>query len=132
MDSVYVVEPQALFAPRLARLVAQAGGRVAGTATMLGVDALLASQADAVLLDLDFTAYDIADALDVLRSEAPGVRPIVLTAERGRGSLERLRAAGAAAVVSKDASEEELVHDLRLVLDGGSVWDERVEACRNG
>jgi DNA-binding NarL/FixJ family response regulator len=132
MDTVYVVEPQALFGPRLARLVTEAGGRVAATATTLDLSAIVAAAPDAVLLDLDFTAYDVAEALDVLRNEAPAVRPIVLTAEHGEGWLEKLRAAGAAGVVSKDATEEELVHDLRIVLDGGAVWDVRVEACWNG
>jgi DNA-binding NarL/FixJ family response regulator len=129
METVYVVEPQALFGPKLARLVSEAGGRVAGTSASLDLDAIIATAPDAVLLDLDFTAYDVADALDVLRSEAPAVRPILLTAERGAGQLERYRAAGAASVVSKAATEEELVHDLRVVLDGGAVWDMRVEAC---
>jgi DNA-binding NarL/FixJ family response regulator len=127
--TVYVVEPQALFGPKLARLVTDAGGRVAGTASALDLDAIIAAKPQAVLLDLDFTAYDVADALDVLRSEAPAVRTIVLTAERGAGWLERCRDAGAASVVSKSVTEEELVHDLRVVLDGGAVWDIRVEAC---
>ena len=129
METVYVVEPQALFGPKLARLVADAGGTVVGTAAGLDLDAIIAAAPNAVLLDLDFTAYDVADALDVLRSEAPAVRPILLTAERGAGWLERYRGAGAASVVSKDSTEEELVHDLRVVLDGGAVWDMRVEAC---
>ena len=129
METVYVVEPQALFGPKLARLVAEAGAHVLGTAASLDLDAIIAAAPNAVLLDLDFTAYDVADALDVLRSEAPAVRSIVLTAERGAGWLERCRAAGAVSVVSKAATEEELVHDLRVVLDGGAVWDVRVEAC---
>lgn len=129
METVYVVEPQALFGPELARLVGDAGGRVAGTASALDLDAIIAAAPDAVLLDLDFTSYDVVDVLDVLRNEAPRVRPIVLTAEHGAGLLERCREAGAVAVVSKAATEEELVHDLRVVLDGGAVWDVRVEAC---
>jgi DNA-binding NarL/FixJ family response regulator len=129
MQTVYVVEPQALFGPKLGRLVGEAGGRVIGTASALDLDAIIAAAPDAVLLDLDFTAYDVADVLDVLGSEAPAVRSIVLTAERGAGWLDRCRAAGAASVVSKAATEEELVHDLRVVLDGGAVWDVRVEAC---
>lgn len=129
MTTIYVVEPQALFGPKLARLVGDAGGRVANTASVLDLDEIIAAAPDAVLLDLDFTAYDVADVLDVLRAEAPRVRAIVLTAERGAGWLDRCREAGAASVVSKASTEEELIHDLRVVLDGGSVWDVRVEAC---
>ncbi len=129
MLSVYVVEPQALFAPELARLVGEAGARVAGNSAVLDLDAIVAAAPDAVLLDLDYTPYDLADVLDVLRYEAPATRAIVLTSERGPGLLEQCRANGAAAVVAKAASEDELVHDLRVVFDGGSVWDERVEAA---
>lgn len=128
MQTVYVVEPQALFAPKLARLIGDAGGRVAGAASVLDLDAIIAAAPDAVLLDLDFTAYDVGDVLDVLRAEAPRVRPIVLTGDRGDGWLERCRGSGAASVVSKATTEEELVHDLRVVLDGGAIWDARVEA----
>jgi hypothetical protein len=32
------------------------------------------------------------------------------------------------AVVAKAASERELVHDLRVVFDGGAIWDRRAEA----
>jgi hypothetical protein len=56
MPTVYVVEPQALFGPELAQLVAAAGGRVVG-----------------------------------------------------------------------DAAVRELVHDLRIVFDGGTIWDRRAE-----
>ena len=101
MPSVYVVEPQSIFAPEIARLVEEAGGRVAGA----------------------------SDVLDVLRNEAPLVRPIVLTDRHRHGWLQLTRTRGAASVVSKAASEQELVHDLRVVLDGGAVWDERVEVA---
>ncbi|MBV8369532.1 MAG: response regulator transcription factor [Candidatus Eremiobacteraeota bacterium] len=129
MASVYIVEPQSLFEPELERLVSLAGARVAGSAAQLDLDEIIAAAPDAVLLDLDFTAYDVLDVLDVLQAEAPAIRPVVLTSERGRGRLDRCRAYGAAAVVSKDATDLEMVHDLRVVLDGGSVWDQRVEAA---
>jgi DNA-binding NarL/FixJ family response regulator len=129
MPSVYIVEPQSLFEPELERLVSLAGARVAGSSAQLDLDEIIAAAPDAVLLDLDFTAYDVVDVLDVLQAEAPAIRPVVLTSERGRGRLEQCRAYGASAVVSKDASDLEMVHDLRVVLDGGSVWDQRVEAA---
>ncbi|HYW52367.1 MAG TPA: hypothetical protein VE826_00285 [Dongiaceae bacterium] len=129
MPSVYVVEPQSLFGPEIARLVGEAGGRVVATSAVLDLDAIIAAAPEFVLLDLDYTFYDLTDVLDVLRSEAPLVRPVVLTAERGRGWLARSRAFGAASVVAKAASEREMIHDLRVVLAGGSVWDVRVEVA---
>jgi DNA-binding NarL/FixJ family response regulator len=127
MSSVYVVEPQALFAPELARLVGEAGGRVAGVSAALDFAEIIAVAPDHVLLDLDFTSHDVCEVLSVLRVEAPNIRPIVLTAEREPGWIEQCRTAGAASVVVKAAGDE-LVHDLRVVLDGGAVWDPRVEA----
>ena len=129
MPSMYIVEPQSLFGPELERLVNLAGARVAGSSAQLDLDEIIATAPDAVLLDLDFTAYDVVDVLDVLQEEAPAIRPVVLTSERGHGRIEQCRRYGAAAVVSKDATDQEMVHDLRVVLDGGSVWDQRVEAA---
>jgi DNA-binding NarL/FixJ family response regulator len=129
MPSVYVVEPQALFGPELARLVAEAGGRITGESAALDLNEILRAAPDVVLLDLDYTTYDVVDVLDVLRVEAPSIRPIVLTAERGRGWLDICRATGAAAVVAKAATDEEAIRDLRVVLNGGSVWDARAEAA---
>jgi DNA-binding NarL/FixJ family response regulator len=128
MPTVYVVEPQALFGPELARLVGAAGGRVVGHLPLLDLDAIITAAPDVVLLDLDYTDYRLADVLDMLRTEAPSIRPVVLTSERGAGRLDACRANGAAAVVDKAASERELVHDLRVIFDGGTVWDRRVEA----
>ena len=127
MPTVYVVEPQALFGPALARLVGAAGGRVVGHSPRLDLDAIITASPDVALLDLDYTDYELAGVLDALRAEAPSIRPVVLTSERGAGRLAACRAGGAAAVVAKAASERELVHDLRIVFDGGTIWDRRVE-----
>lgn len=129
MRTVYIVEPQSIFGPELERLVEEAGARVAGFAAVLDLDEIIAVAPDAVLLDLDYTAYDVVDVLDALHAEAPSTRPVVLTADRGRGWLALCRSNGAAAVVSKAATEAEVIEDLRVVLAGGSVWDQRVEAA---
>jgi two-component system response regulator DesR len=127
MPTVYIVEPQTLFGPELARLVGAAGGRVVGHSPLLDLDAIITARPDVALLDLDFTEYQLADVLDALRAEAPSIRPVVLTSERGAGRLDTCRANGAAGVVAKAASERELVRDLRVVFDGGTIWDRRVE-----
>ena len=127
MRSVYVVEPQALFGPELARLVTEAGGRVVAASAILDLDAIITAAPNVALLDLDYTDYDLLDVLDVLRAEAPEIRTVVLSAARHPGWLEECRAAGASAVLAKAAGESDLVHDLRVVLDGGAVWDPRVE-----
>lgn len=132
MRTVFVVEPQALFAPELVRLVAEAGGRVVAASAILDLDAIITAAPEVALLDLDFTDYELLDVLDVLRAEAPEIRTVVLSAERHPGWLAECRAAGAAAVLAKAAGTSDLVHDLRVVLDGGAVWDPRVEAVPGG
>ncbi len=127
MPSVYILEAQELFGPELERLAALAGGRVAARSAVLDLDAIITAAPDIILLDLDYTAHDVADVLGVLRDEAPAIRPVVLSAERTPGWIARCRRAGAAALVSKVVSEDELVHDLRVIFDGGTVWDVRVE-----
>jgi DNA-binding NarL/FixJ family response regulator len=129
MPRVYVVEPQTIFGPEVQRIVGEAGGTLAAVAPVLDLDDIIEAKPDVVLLDLDYTDYDPAEVLDALREEAPRIRPIILTSEHERGGLERFRASGAASVVSKSAGETEVINDLRLILRGGSVWDERVEAA---
>jgi DNA-binding NarL/FixJ family response regulator len=128
MPTVYVVEPQALFGPELARFVNAAGGRVVGHSPLLDLETIIMASPDIVVLDLDYTDYELVDVLDMLRAEAPSIRAVVLTSERAAGRLDVYRANGAAAVVAKTASEREVVHDLRVVFDGGAIWDRRVEA----
>jgi DNA-binding NarL/FixJ family response regulator len=129
MHRVYVVEPQTIFGPEMQRIVGEAGGSVASMSPVLDLDDIIEARPDVVLLDLDYTDYEPAEVLDALREEAPSVRPIVLTSEREHGRLERFRASGAASVVSKSADDAEVIRELRVILSGGSVWDERVEAA---
>jgi DNA-binding NarL/FixJ family response regulator len=96
---------------------------------LLDLDDIIEARPDVVLLDLDYTDYEPAEVLDALREEAPAVRPIVLTSEREHGRLDRFRASGAASVVSKSADDAEVIRDLRVILSGGSIWDQRVEAA---
>lgn len=74
---------------------------------------------DVVLMDLSMPVVDGEEATRILRAAEPDVRVVVLTAE-GSAAAERARAAGAHALVPKDADPEELVRCLRsLTTDGG-------------
>ena len=129
MPRVYIVEPQTIFGPEVQRIVGEAGGTIAAINPLLDLDDIIEARPDVVLLDLDYTDYEPAEVLDALREEAPAVRPIVLTSEREHGRLDRFRASGAASVVSKSADDAEVIRDLRVILGGGSIWDQRVEAA---
>jgi two-component system invasion response regulator UvrY len=127
VGSVYIVEAQSLFLEELARIIASAGGSLVGTSESLDFETLIRANPDYALLDLDFTAYDVVEVLAVLHAEAPRIQSLVLTGQQGAGWLERARKAGAASVLSKEAGRDELIHDLRVILDGGALWDARVE-----
>ncbi|HEX3465982.1 MAG TPA: hypothetical protein VHS78_18180 [Candidatus Elarobacter sp.] len=126
---IYVVEPQTIFGPEMQRIVGEAGGTVSAVSPVLDLDDIIEARPDVVLLDLDYTDYDLGEVLDALREEAPAVRPIVLTSEREHGRLDRFRSSGAASVVSKSADDAEVIRELRVILRGGAIWDQRVEAA---
>ncbi|MGY1772505.1 response regulator [Blastococcus sp. SYSU D00813] len=74
---------------------------------------------DVVLMDLSMPVVGGEEATRILRAAQPDVRVVVLTAE-GAAAAERARAAGAHALVPKDADPEALVQCLRsLITDGG-------------
>lgn len=70
---------------------------------------------DAVLMDLSMPVVDGEEATRILRAAEPDVRVVVLTAE-GAAAMERARAAGAHALVPKDADPDALVRCLRSVV----------------
>ena len=67
-----------------------------------------------VLMDLSMPVVDGDEATRILRAAEPDVGVVVLTAD-GTEALERARAAGAQALVPKDADPEALLRCLRSV-----------------
>lgn len=127
--AVFILEPQTLFVPELAQVIALAGGRVVRAATHIDVEEIASLAADYALLDLDYTAHGVLDGLAYFRAAAPSVRAILITAEHGPDWLERCRAAGAWAVVSKDSDREEIAALLRGAFAGEAFADPRVNAA---
>jgi DNA-binding NarL/FixJ family response regulator len=76
---------------------------------------------DVVVLDLSLPRLHGVAVLRKLRSEVPGARTLVLTADESRESVLAALDAGAAGYLSKRASGEKVAQAVVTVHDGGSV-----------
>jgi two-component system nitrate/nitrite response regulator NarL len=76
---------------------------------------------EVVLLDLRLPDMLAPEAIRALRARAPGVKVVIFTAYPEHAALEAALAAGAHAVVVKDAERADLVDIIRRVVAGERV-----------
>jgi len=89
--------------------------------TMRGDEALAAfrkSEADVVIMDLRLPGSSGFDAIREIRGEVKDARIVVLSNYEGSEDVHRALEAGAMAYLTKDASDDELVHAIRSVHRG--------------
>ena len=121
-----IIEPQSIFGPHLAYLTALAGAAqvtivkdVEGESWLPGLNL--------IVFDPDYGEGDPASSVQALAAAAPRSAICVITGEHEPGRARSLHRAGATAVVSKAASDTELVEVLRLALDHREYTDRRVD-----
>jgi DNA-binding NarL/FixJ family response regulator len=120
----YVVEPQALFIPYLADVLAGAEMRVVRYAPTFDVDDIRASSPEALFIDTDFLDIDAADAVSAMRAALP--RAFICAYTDGEGArADRLRFAGANCVLSKRSGPSEITDALRTAQSRGTFTDPR-------
>lgn len=107
-QSVFVLEPQAIFIPELSRIVTRAGGTVTRSSQFLDLEEIASLRVDYAILDLDYTMYGILDGLAFFQGLAAGVSIVLLTDERDFNRLASFHHAGAIAVLSKSMTASEL------------------------
>lgn len=78
---------------------------------------------DAVILDLLMHGMYGGEVLQKFRELNPSLPVIIATADIQRTTREQVREAGAAAMVNKPVTKEELAEVLGIVLAGGTVWN---------
>lgn len=78
---------------------------------------------DAVILDLLMHGMYGGEVLQKFRELNPSLPVIIATADIQRTTREQVREAGAAAMVNKPITKEELAEVLGIVLAGGTVWN---------
>ncbi|MEV0095211.1 response regulator transcription factor [Streptomyces sp. NPDC050738] len=93
------------------------------------VDAVLHSNPDVALLDIELPGRTGLDAAADLRTEAPNCRVLILTTFGRPGYLRRAMEAGAAGFLVKDGPVEDLAAAIRRVLAGETVIDPALAAA---
>jgi DNA-binding NarL/FixJ family response regulator len=129
--SVYMIEPQALFVPELARIVAAAGGTVVRFAEALDIEEIVSLRTDYAIVDLDYSEIGVLDGLAFFRTVATEVRVIVLTDETDFATLEQFRAAGASSVIAKSMSAGEVSDALRAMFERDSGAAPRIGVIKS-
>lgn len=74
---------------------------------------------DLVLLDLNMPGSDGAASVKLFHTRYPDVPLVVVSGTDQRDDIERVMGSGAMGFISKMSSGQDMLHALRLVLDGG-------------
>jgi two-component system chemotaxis response regulator CheY len=82
----------------------------------------LLNQHNAVVLDLLMHGMYGLEVLRKLRELNPELPVIIATADIQRTTREQVKEAGAAGMVNKPVTKEQLAEVLATVLQGGTVW----------
>ncbi|MBI3732887.1 MAG: response regulator transcription factor [Chloroflexi bacterium] len=77
---------------------------------------------DLILLDLEMPQMDGVEALSHLRTQSPDLKVIVLTAFDTDDKIIGALQAGAQGYLLKGVPREEIFHAIRVVSEGGSLW----------
>jgi two-component system, chemotaxis family, chemotaxis protein CheY len=77
---------------------------------------------DAVILDLLMHGMYGVDVLQKLKELNPELPVIIATADIQRTTRDEVKESGAAAMINKPVTKEQLAEVLDVVLKGGTVW----------
>ncbi|SOF00432.1 two component transcriptional regulator, LuxR family [Burkholderia sp. OK233] len=118
---VLIAEDQPLLRSGLCRMVSElCDYSIVGEASD-GLEAYrlaIATMPDLILMDLSMPGGSGFEAIAAIKRRAPQIRIIVLTVHRSEEHVRESFAAGADGYVIKDASFEDLVGEMRLVMQG--------------
>ncbi|CAE6728454.1 response regulator [Paraburkholderia haematera] len=118
---VLIAEDQHLLRTGLCRMVSELYDyRIVGEASD-GLEAYrlaIATMPDLILMDLSMPGGSGFEAIAAIKRRAPRIRIIVLTVHRSEEHVWESFAAGADGYVIKDAAFEDLVDEMRLVMQG--------------
>jgi two-component system chemotaxis response regulator CheY len=77
---------------------------------------------DAVVLDLLMHGMYGVEVLQKLKELNPALPVVIATADIQRTTREQVKELGAAAMINKPVTKEQLEEVLRIVLGGGNAW----------
>ena len=83
------------------------------------------SRVDLILLDIHLPYEDGYEALDKLRNSLrfAHTRIVAVTADATRANMQRARKAGFNGFIGKPIDANRFLEQIRLILQGGEVWD---------
>ncbi|MHB1551652.1 MAG: response regulator [Vulcanimicrobiaceae bacterium] len=123
----YVIETQKLFVPALVAFLEKAGLKVEKTASQVDLRDLLTEQPQLVFIDLDFLDGEPLETISIVRMLLPTAVICAYTTVKGGVTWPKAcHYAGANAVFSKSAQEDEVVAGLRTAIETGSFTDSRL------
>ena len=124
---VLVIEGQALFGKALCQVLASDEAiSVVGDAPALSELTLRRTRPDLIVLDLDGTQVDLADAMRGCRAVVPNAKVCVLSTHVQPEVMQRCLTAGADGYVVKDILPAELIRAVKMLASGESYVDPRV------
>ncbi|MCX4173701.1 MULTISPECIES: response regulator [Paraburkholderia] len=118
---VLIAEDQHLLRSGLCRMVSELCDYIIVGEACDGLEAYrlaIATLPDLILMDLSMPGGSGFEAIAAIKRRAPRIRIIVLTVHRSEEHVRESFAAGADGYVIKDASFEDLVGEMRLVMQG--------------
>lgn len=123
MIRAMIVDDHRLVREGLRRTLEDAGIEVVAEASdgAEGVEAAARLLPDVVLMDVSMPVLDGVAATRRLRTQAPGVRVIILTMHADSDLVDRAKAAGAVGYLIKDASGAEVVAAVEQAESGGAM-----------
>jgi CheY-like chemotaxis protein len=83
----------------------------------------LLNRHDAVILDLLMHGMYGVEVLEKLKQLNPTLPVIISTADIQKTTRDQVKTSGAAAMINKPVTKEELGEVLEIVLKGGTVWN---------
>ena len=121
---ILVVDDSGLARRLVRKLVEELGHEVEDAADgEQGLERYVLNHHDVVILDLLMHGMYGGEVLKKFKQLNPKLPVIVVTADIQRTTRELVKEAGAAAMVNKPVTKEELAEVLNIVLAGGTVWN---------
>jgi two-component system, NarL family, nitrate/nitrite response regulator NarL len=130
--SLYLIDPDRLFREGIKRILDDSAYRTVGEARSIEeARSLLASGERIDLVALDAADWDgerVGAFLGELRARMAGVKIVVLTSDRSRGTIAKAIGWSVDAYLLKDMSPEALTRSLQLVMLGQQIFPTRLMA----
>ncbi len=120
---ILVVDDSGLARRLLRKMIEELGHEVEEVSDgAQALESYLLGHHDAVVLDLLMHGMYGAEVLQKLKQLNPDLPVIIASADIQKTTREQVKECGAAAMINKPVTKEQLAEVLEIVLAGGTVW----------